>query len=99
MNSLRRPWSAWINWTLALLFLAAFGWCLYISQRAAEYAVRTYGHNIDSGAIEFLIGIFFFLPAALLFTLAGTSFWRGWRVRWILQAVAIAWLFLAFVTW
>jgi hypothetical protein len=82
------------NWTLASFCVFGVAACDYLGNRAAEEAVRTYGHNVDSGAYIELFGALFFVPAVLLFAIAGAAFWRSWRVRWILQAGAAAWLAL-----
>jgi hypothetical protein len=83
-----------MNWSLALLSLAALVGCFFSGNRAADEAIRTYGHNVDSGAYIILFGVIFFLPASLLLTIAGTAFWRHWRGRLVLQVIAVAWLLL-----
>jgi len=63
------------------LFYAALSTCLiYISIAAAEDAVRRYGRNVDSGALEWFVAVTYFAPVALLFALAALSFWRGWQI-------------------
>src|SRR3954453_17465425 len=87
-------WVASINWTAAVLSIAAIGFCLYVRNREAEYAVRTYGHTMDSGAYVLLIALVLCIPAALLFTLAGAAWWLQWRTRWVLQVLALAWMLI-----
>jgi len=94
MEKRRAIWAAAINWTLAILSVVALGLCFYSGRRAADEAVRTYGHNVDSGAYIILAGVIFFAPAALFFTIAGTAWWSQWRLRWLFQAAAIAWMLL-----
>jgi hypothetical protein len=81
-----------VNWALAALTVAAIAWCFHIARLAAEDAVRTYGHNVDSGAYVFLFAFIYLVPPAILFTLAGLAFWRSWRLRWYLDGAVILWL-------
>jgi hypothetical protein len=60
------------------------------SFRAARWAERTYGHNVDSGAIEWMMAILFFAPAAVLLAVAALSLWRRWRIRLWLQGLVAA---------
>jgi hypothetical protein len=90
----RERWLVWLNLLFAGLASAGFLSCYYVAHRAAEEAVRRYGHNVDSGALVALVGWFFFLPAALLSALAAIAFWRGWWLRWLIEAAALAWCFL-----
>jgi hypothetical protein len=90
MKNREGAWAASINWTLAALSIAALGFCVYVRNREAEYALRTYGHTMDSGAYVLFLALLLCIPAALLFTLAGTAWWRQWRARWILQVLALA---------
>jgi hypothetical protein len=92
METRRPAWAASINWTLAVLSIAALGFCLYVRNREAEYALRTYGHTMDSGAYVLVLALVLCIPAALLFTLAGTAWWRQWRTRWVFQVLALAWM-------
>ena len=90
MEKRRAAWAASINWTLALLSIAALGFCLYVRHREAEYALRTDSHTMDSGAYVLFLALVLCIPAALLFTLAGTAWWRQWRTRWVFQVLALA---------
>jgi|GEM_PF-4290523 len=83
-------WLAGLNWVLAALAVAAIAWCFRIAHQDAEDAVRTYGHNVDSGAYVILFAVIYLVPLAALFAVAGFSFWRSWKVRWYVEgAVAL----------
>jgi hypothetical protein len=71
MNVLR-PWIAWLNLACACIAVASLVSCFY-GHRAAEQAVRDYGHNVDSGAYVILAGVVFFAPAAVLFGFAANG--------------------------
>src|SRR3954454_22332012 len=92
MKNREGAWAASINWTLAALSIAALGFCVYVRNREAEYALRTYGHTMDSGAYVLFLALLLCIPSALLFTLAGTAWWRQWRTRWMFQLLAVAWM-------
>jgi len=69
---------------VALLFAALCGWSLYAANEAAADAVRRYGHNVDSGAYVFFLGLFYFAPLALLFSAAAFAHFRNWRFgKWV----------------
>jgi hypothetical protein len=90
----KSPKIAWTNAILAgILVLAAAG--LFVqSNREAEEAVRRYGHNVDSGAISYLVSTFFLMPSALAFGLTAIAMLRGWKIRWGVQIAALAWFVL-----
>jgi hypothetical protein len=69
----------------ALLSGALTIWLILSSIRAAQWAERTYGHNVDSGALEWGVAIFVLAPLTLALALASWSLWRRWRARWWLQ--------------
>jgi len=75
---------------LALLCVTLFGWLVRASNEAAADAVRRYGHNVDSGALEWIAAFVYCVPVALLFSLAAFSLWRGWRIRWYAHWFAVA---------
>jgi hypothetical protein len=81
---------AWVNIAIALLYAGVFAWLLHASHEAAADAVRRYGHNVDSGALEYIAAVLYFAPVALLFGSAAVCLWRGWRIRWYAAGVAIA---------
>lgn len=83
---------ATINWVLALGCWIALGWCFHAGHKAAGEAVRTYGHNVDSGALIILLGIVYLVPASILLALAGAAFWKSWRIKWFVEVIAVAWL-------
>jgi hypothetical protein len=82
--------AAWIDIALALLYAAVFAWLLHASDEAAADAVRRYGRNVDSGALEFIAAIVYFAPVGVLFTSAAVCLWRGWRIRWYIHWIAVA---------
>jgi hypothetical protein len=63
---------------------------LWLSNEAAADAVRRYGHNVDSGALEFVAAVLYLAPVALLFSSAAITLWRGWRIRWYAHWFAVA---------
>lgn len=65
---------------LAALFAAACAWMLWVSKEQAVAAVREYGYNVDSGALQFAAAVVFLLPVAALFSTAAIAGARGWRV-------------------
>jgi len=77
---------------IAVLMVVSLGWLMHASFRAAAEAVRLYGHNVDSGAIEGITAALYCAPNALLFTIAAVAMWRVWPVRWFAQGIAIVWL-------
>ena len=81
---------AWIDIALAFLYTGLFAWLLDASQEAAADAVRRYGRNVDSGALEYIAAVIYFAPVALLFGSAAVCLWRGWRIRWYVHWIAVA---------
>jgi len=81
---------AWIDIALAFLYTVVFAWLLRASYEAAADAVRRYGHNVDSGALESIAAVIYFAPVALLFGLAAACLWQGWRIRWYVHWIAVA---------
>jgi hypothetical protein len=77
---------------VAVLMVASLGWLLHASSRAAAEAIRLYGHNVDSGAIEGITATLYCAPNAVLFAFAAVAMWRAWRIRWFAQGIAIVWL-------
>jgi hypothetical protein len=72
---------AWLDLILAVL-LAAVGIFVVIT------ANRT-PPNVDAGAIAEAGAVLFMLPAALVLGLAGLALWKGWRIGWLIQVVAV----------
>jgi hypothetical protein len=91
MRNAPSRWLAGVNLALAALAVAAIAWCFHIAREAAEDAVRTYGHNVDSGAYLIIFAIIYLAPPAILLTLAGFAFWRSWRVRWYIEGAVVLW--------
>jgi hypothetical protein len=81
---------AFLDGGLALICAALCGWLVRVSNEAAAEAIRRYGHNVDSGALEWIAAVVYCAPVALLFSLAAVSLWRGWRIRWYAHWVAVA---------
>jgi hypothetical protein len=81
---------AWVDIALALLYAGVFAWLLHASHKAAADAVRRYGHNVDSGALEYVAAVLYFAPVALLFASAAVCLCRGWPIRWYAHWVAVA---------
>ncbi len=81
---------AFVDGGLALICAVLCGWLVHVSNEAAADAVRRYGHNVDSGAMEWIGAVVFCAPVALLFSLAAVSLWRGWRIRWYAHWFAVA---------
>lgn len=81
--------TAWADGVIALFYTGLFVWAVSTGTAAAEAAVQDYGYNIDSGAIQFLVAIFYFGPLAVLFGLAAASLFRCWRVKWYLHWFAV----------
>lgn len=79
---------------LSTLFAMAGVWMFFSARAAAADAVRRYGYNADSGAIEGAVVVVFLLPVALLFGVAAVAGARGWRpgryLHWLAVAAAVA---------
>ena len=83
---------AWINLSVAT-FLAASGlWIIHVANEAATEAERIYGRNVDSGAILYFFVVIYFAPNAAFFGIAALAMFRRWRVWWLAQTLAVAWL-------
>jgi hypothetical protein len=77
---------------VAVVMVVSLGWLIHASSRAAAEAIRLYGHNVDSGAIEGITATLYCAPNAVFFAIAAVAMWRGWRIRWFAQGLAILWL-------
>jgi hypothetical protein len=75
---------------LAGLFAAACLWMFWSAREQAQAAVRQYGHNVDSGAIQYAVAVVFLLPVTALFGAAAIAGLRGWRVGRYVHWLAIA---------
>ena len=78
-----------IDAAFAVLFATAFAWLFHVSVEAAESATTRYGHNVDSGALEFAFASLYLGPMAVLFASASVAIWRGWRFGRALHWVAV----------
>src|SRR5262245_56758613 len=87
-----------VDIAVAVLYAGVFECLLHASSEVAADAVGRYGHNVDSGALEFIAAIFYFAPVTFLLASAALCLWRGWRVRcyvhWIAVAGAVVPLFI-----
>ena len=101
--TVRRSFVVRIDVAVAVVFATLFVWSIYAANEAAADAVRRYGHNVDSGALQIAAAIVYFAPVAFLFALASLSILRSWRIgrtiHWLAISYAIVPLGLAAVTW
>lgn len=73
-----RTWH--FDWALALLLAAGGAWQIWVANEQAAAAVREYGYNVDSGALNYAFAVAFLLPVAALFGVAAVVGARGWRL-------------------
>ena len=76
----------------ASAFVALGGWLLYASNSAAAAAaaaVRDYGRNVDSGAIESMVAGLYCAPVAVAFGVAAAALYGDWRIKWYLHWLAV----------
>lgn len=77
----------------AALFGCGCVWLMLAGRWQAQQAVAKYGHNVDSGVLEWAVAMFYLGPASLLFALASIAGWRSWRIvrpaRWVASAFAL----------
>jgi hypothetical protein len=88
---------AWIDALASAFFSLLFFAMLHIARLAAEEAVRLYGRNVDSGALESAVAVLYCAPAAIAFTVASIAVFRGWRFHKVLHGLAWAWAALPLV--
>ncbi|BCT93586.1 hypothetical protein LYSHEL_26110 [Lysobacter helvus] len=75
---------AWIDTAAAIVFTCMGALLLNASRVAAADAVRRYGRNVDSGALESMAALVYFAPGTILFALAAVALFRRWRgARWL----------------
>jgi hypothetical protein len=78
---------------LCALFATASAWMLWVARVQAAGAVRQYGFNVDSGALEYAAVVVFLLTSAVLFGAAAFAGAREWRlgryVHWLAVVAAI----------
>jgi hypothetical protein len=92
-----RNTKAWIAAAAAVVFAGLFTFSMRASRLAAEQAVRLYGHNVDSGAYEYMAGLLYLAPGAILFLLAAVALFKHWRSSGFLYGIAWGWIVLPFV--
>ena len=83
--------AAWVDALASAFFALLFFAMLRIARLAAEEAVRLYGRNVDSGALESAVAVFYCVPAALALAVASLAVFRGWRFHKALHWLAWAW--------
>ena len=76
----------WFAVGLAVLSLLL----IYAGNRAAADAVRRYGYNVDSGALEWMVAIVYLAPLALLFGFASLALSRRWWIGKYAHWLAVA---------
>ena len=79
----------WFDSAMAVLFALTAAWLIYAANKAAEDAIRRYGHNVDSGALLGFAANVYFLPLAVVFAFAALSLRRGWRIQWVAHWFAV----------
>lgn len=86
----------------AALFGCGCIWLMLAGRWQVQQAVAAYGHNVDSGVLEWAVALIYLGPASLLFALASVAGWRSWRIvrpaRWIANAFALSPLILGLAT-
>ena len=55
----------------------------------APDAVHRYGHNVDSGAIQWMLAVGCLGPLAFLFALASLALARNWRIGAYVHGLAV----------
>jgi len=84
----------WVDAASSVLFVVLFLLAQLAAKQAAEEAVRLYGRNVDSGALEHSISVIYFAPSALLLALASISILCRWRFGRALHWLAWSWVIL-----
>lgn len=86
----------------AALFGCGCVWLILSGRWQAQLAVERYGHNVDSGVLEWAVAFLYLGPAALLFALSSLAGSRAWRfvkaLRWLAAAFALMPVVLGLVT-
>ena len=87
---------------VAIAFAVLAAWAFYSSFQAAAEEVRRHGFNVDSGANQFFLALFYLAPASLLFAISSVGQWRSWRlsrgIHWVAFLYAIA-PFVLIIAW
>ena len=79
----------WFDCIVATLLASLSSWSIYAANEAAADAVRMYGYNVDSGALVYALGVFYFAPVAVIFGIAALSFSQDWRIKWYVHWLAV----------
>ncbi len=88
MLSKRSKYALAVDTISAAVYVALTVWLFYRSKMAAAAAIRDYGHNVDSGAIESVVAGLCAL-VAVAFGVAAAALYRDWRIKWYLHWVAV----------
>ncbi len=79
-----------VDITCAAAFVALAGWLFYASSSAAAAAaIRDYGHNVDSGAVESPVAGIYCAPVAVAFGVGAAALYCEWRIKWYLHWLAV----------
>jgi cell division protein FtsW (lipid II flippase) len=91
-----------IDLVVAICLAALSLLLIYAADRAAADAVRRYGHNVDSGALEWMAAVLYVAPLALLFGFASLALSRRWWIgrfaHWLAVAAVVALPFVDYVS-
>jgi cell division protein FtsW (lipid II flippase) len=91
-----------IDLGVAICLAALSLFLIYAADSAAADAVRKYGRNVDSGALEWMAAVLYVAPLALLFGFASLALWRQWRIaryaHWLAIAALVALPFVDYVS-
>lgn len=91
--------AAWIDAVASFCSLCAALWLYREAKLAVAWAVREYGHNVDSGLYETIAANWYFIPASGMLGAAAFAMFCNWPYRrflhwlgWLFVAVPLVWL-------
>lgn len=82
----------WLDASIAITMTIGALWTLHVGQVLGE-ALRLHGESVPSGALTREADVYY-VPAALLSTLALMAMGRRWPGRWFLQLIAASWFII-----
>lgn len=82
----------WLDGSAALMMTGGALWLRYTAQQAAAQAARLYGRSLDAAALQGLAAPAYFVPNAILSTIALLAMRQRWPGRWLIQLIAVFWL-------
>jgi hypothetical protein len=82
----------WVNAVASALSAAIAAILIVSSFYEAADAARRRGHGGDIGAMACFVAVVYVAPAAVAFGATALAMRNGWRIRWVLQVVSLAWL-------